>query len=467
MASSTPRRTLTLLDSICIIVGTIIGAGVFGTVSKVAGMTPNLTMMIGMWVAAGLIVLVGAACFIELTTRFPDEAGGDYAYLKKAYGQPIAFMFAWSAFWIVRPANIGIMATLFGIHFAQIIATVPFLNQLSSTTLQILSSILAIVALTAGNLLGIKNGKLTQNVLTIAKIAGIGLIILLALTHPVRDAVAPLETEWEVKSLWTALVFVMFAFGGWNDMAMIANEIRSPEKNLWRCLIFGVGIVTLVYIMFNIALAVGLGQSGMAASDSPAITLVATALGGEGFFAERAKELVAALICISCLGAVNGMIITSPRIYYAVGRDYPALNFLAKWSDERSCPWQAILLQALVTISLILFCLTFKLAAIEIFDVLLVASAPYFWSFLGATVLSLLVFRARDKSKGPHFRLPLFPFEPIFFAIVCAGLTYNAIDYLIFREFQMIAIAIGGMMLVGVVLGVVLKTKKADAMDAQ
>ena len=463
MPPSNPRRTLSLLDAICIIVGTIIGAGVFGTAAKVANNTPNLAVMIGMWVIAGLIVLVGAACFIELTTRFPNEAGGDYVYLKKAYGQPIAFMFAWSAFWIVRPANIGIMATLFGINFAKIIAVVPFLDQLSGSTLQILSSIFAIAVLTAGNLLGIRKGKLAQNILTIAKVAGIGLIILLAFTQPVHDTIEPVETQWGVKSLWLALVFVMFSFGGWNDMAMIANEIRSPEKNLYRCLIFGVGIVTLVYVMFNIALAYGLGQSGMANSQSPAIALVSRAFGGEGFFADRAGELVAALICISCLGAVNGMIITSPRIYYAVGRDYPALKFLAEWNDERSCPWQALLLQALVTISLILFCVTYQLAAIEIFDVLLIGSAPYFWSFLGATTLSLLVFRSREKLKGSHFRLPLFPLEPIFFAIVCGGLTYNAIDHMINENRQMITLAIGGMMLVGVVLGIVLKTEPVSS----
>jgi amino acid transporter len=183
------------------------------------------------------------------------------------------------------------------------------------------------------------------------------------------------------------------------------------------------------------------------------------AFGGEGFLAERSSELVAALICISCLGAVNGMIITSPRIYYAVGRDYPALGFLGKWNDERSCPWQALLVQAVVTISLILFCILNKLSAIGTFDLLLVASAPYFWSFLGVTVLSLLIFRSREKTKGDHFRLPLFPFEPIFFAIVCAGLTYNAIDYLIFKEYQMFTLAIGGLMLIGVVLGVILKAK--------
>ena len=104
-------------------------------------------------------------------------------------------------------------------------------------------------------------------------------------------------------------------------------------------------------------------------------------------------------------------------------------------------------------------CIRDSLKAIEIFDVLLVASAPYFWTFLGATVLTLLVFRRREKTQGTHFRLPLFPFEPIFFAIVCAGLTYNAIEYLIFQGFQMIALAIGGMMIVGVVLSLLLSVK--------
>ena len=456
MSSLTPRRTLSLLDAICIIVGTIIGAGVFGTVSDVAGMTPNPTVMLGLWVLAGVIVLIGAACFVELTTRFPDEAGGDYAYLKSAFGRPIAFMFAWSAFWIVRPSNIGIMATLFGIHFAQITSALPIVEQLPPDVVKIAGALLAIIGLTAGNLIGIERGTLTQNILTIAKVAGIGLIILLALTSPVSEVAGSVETKWELKSLWLALVFVMFSFGGWNDASMIASEIRKPEKNLWRCLIFGVGIVTLVYILFNIALMVGLGQAGMAGSDSPAITLVEKALGGEGFFAERATELVAALICISCLGAVNGMIITSPRIYYAVGRDYPALGFLAKWNDERSCPWQAILLQAVITITLILLCTQYD----NVFRVLLISSAPFFWSFLGATVLTLLIFRARDKSKpkpkGSHFRLPLFPFEPIFFAIVCAGLTYNSVEHLVSKDYLKFFLAIGGMMIVGVVLGVLM-----------
>lgn len=457
MASSTPRRTLSLLDSICIIVGTIIGAGVFGTAADVAALTPNTATMIGIWIAAGVIVLVGAFCFVELTTRFPNEAGGDYTYLKKAFGQPIAFMFAWAAFWIVRPANIGLMAIVFAEHFSHIAtAWVP----LPEGTIKIGGALLAISLLTGGNLLGLKQGKLAQNILTIAKVAGIGLIVLLAFANPLDSSAIAADTPAEsasfsITSLWLPLVLVMFSFGGWNDAALVANEVRDPKRNLWRTLIFGVGIVTLVYVLFNIALAVGLGQANMAASKSPAISLVETALGGENFFALRAKELVAALVCISCLGAINGMIITSPRIYYAVGRDYEALSFLARWNEEKSCPWQAIVLQAIVTITLIAICAMYE----NVFMTLLIASAPYFWSFLGLTVLSLFVFRFTEKEKGEHFRLPLFPAEPVFFAVICCGLTYSSVTHLIAKDLGMIALAIGGMMLVGVVLGVVLKAR--------
>lgn len=466
MPPSSPRRTLSLLDSICIIVGTIIGAGVFRTASDVAQLTPNSTFMIGIWVVAGIMVLVGAACFVELTTRFPEEAGGDYAYLKKAFGHPVAFMFAWAAFWIVRPANIGLMAIVFADHFAQLIDSLPLFEAFTPWQLKVGAALFAIGLLTAFNLFGLQQGKLAQNVLTIAKVAGIGVIIALAFANPIGSseavAVAPTAgtASWSFSALWLALVLVMFSFGGWNDLALVANEIREPKRNLWRALIFGIGIVTLVYVLFNVSLAIGLGQEGMAASGKPAIRLVEKAMGNSGFLAERASDLVAALVCISCLGAINGMIITSPRIYYAVGRDYPLLGFLARWNEEKSCPWQAIVLQAVVTIGLLALCAGYKN---NIFLVLAVASAPYFWSFLGATVLTLFHFRSREESKGEHFRVPLFPFEPIFFAMVCGGLVYSSIMHVIDEGHLFIAIAIGGMMLVGVILGFLLKTHAGSA----
>jgi amino acid transporter len=496
-----PHRTLSLLDAVCIIVGTIIGAGIFRSASDVAGLAGNTSTMVCLWIAAGFIVLVGAACFIELTTRFPDEPGGDYVYLKRAYGHPLAFMFAWASFWIVRPANIGIMAVVFAEHFAHILTPWTGVEFVSEATLKIACAVVAVTGLTAANLIGIQNGKRTQNVLTIAKVAGICLIILLAFTHPysgadsttdlnsqpaaevVPDSNAPEDSSADVppadsnsaksgslvsafqslQSLWLPLVLVMFTFGGWNDVALVAAEIKQPKRNLWRALIFGIGIVTLVYVTFNIALVTGLGYENMAASKSAAIDLVGTALGKGHFLGDRSKELIAALVCISCLGAINGMILTSPRIYYAVGRDYPAFRFLSGWDQARNCPWQAIILQAIVTLLLIGICSRYE----KVFLILVVASAPYFWSFLGVTVLSLIVFRRRDGQAKPnsHFRLPLFPLEPIFFAVFCAGLTWNSIQYLIGEGYSYVALAIGVLMIVGVLLGLVLKPKVDSAVE--
>jgi len=286
----------------------------------------------------------------------------------------------------------------------------------------------------------------------------------LALLNPAETAAAapvvnpPEAKPFSILALWTPLVLVMFCYGGWNDLAMVASEIESPKRNLWRSIVFGVGIVIAVYVAFNVALWVGLGYSETASSQSAAIDLVEKALGGDTALAKRSADLIAGLVCISCLGAINGMIITSPRIYYAVGKDYTALSFLSQWSHERSCPWQAIAIQAVVTSGLLLLCSQYK----NVFEVLANGSAPYFWIFLGLTCLSLFRFRKNGKATDAVLA-PLFPLPPIFFAIVCVGLSVSSTLYLISEGHSYAAIGIGLLMLVGVGLGMVLKSNKQEA----
>ena len=452
-----PRRVLSLFDAVCIIVGTIIGSGIFATAPFIASNTNSFGLLIVIWIGGGLIAMVGAFCFAELMTTNQDAVGGDYVYLKKAYGRQVAFMFAWAAFWIIRPGNIGAMAMIFAQYFE---AVAP----LGSWDL-IVYALGAVILLSISNLVGLRFGKGVQNLLTSAKVIGILAIVILAVLKPAPDLDLP-NGHTTISSLWVAMVLVMFTYGGWNDISFVTGEIRDPKKNLFRCLVLGTLTVTAIYVAVNIAYVVGLGYQNMAGSSAVATDLARQALGEDSALGQRSSQLIAFLVCISCLGAINGMILTSPRVYYAVGRDVRPLRFLSQWSHQRDVPWQAIVLQTVVTIGLILICLRFKNA----FEVIVVVTAPYFWAFLGITVFALIVLRNRtgfqqstDDPKAGIFRVPWYPLPPIFFAAICFGLLYNTINYLFKQEYGIPFAVVSGVMAVGVLLSFLFSAKKYQA----
>ncbi len=474
--NSAPKRTLTLIDSICIIVGTIIGAGIFRTSPLIASFSGSLSMLILVWLIGGLVALVGAACFAELTTTHPNAVGGDYVYLKRAFGRPFGFMFAWASFWAIRPGNIGAMAMVFASYFSQIVPV--------SESLLVLYAVAAVVLLSLTNLIGIRQGKTAQNVLTFAKVAGIGAIVLLAFLYPydasdvaladvsADSADGDAEGGAPPNAFWLAIVFVMFSYGGWNDISLVAGEVKKPRRNLFRSLFLGILTVMSVYLIFNIALVYGLGFDAMSSSQAVATDLVAQALGVDNLFGQRSGQLIAGLVCISCLGAINGMILTSPRIYYAAGQDYSRLKFLSHWNEQRDCPWQAILLQTAVTIGLILICSMY----VDTFEVLVVSTAPYFWSFLALSVISLIVLRYKSnpdsevqnvkvKNEVESFRVKLFPMEPIFFAGVCLALVVKSVLYIVEKNYLLPSICVGVLMLLGIGLSLTLSGSGQKSTD--
>ena len=344
------KRTLTQFDCICIIVGTIIGAGVFKVPSVVASMVPDIFSLILVWSLGGLVALIGALCFAELTTTYPDR-GGDYGYLKRAFGRRVGFAFSWCAFWIVRPANIGLMSLIFGEFAAKALpGTLPMLN----------FAILAIVIVSGFNLIGVTVGKTAQNVLTVAKVIGILLIVFspfllggqpelkgqpntIAVSASQNlDANAPSatttddapendsqETSAQPGWFWLAMVLVMFTYGGWNDIAFVASEVQEPKRNLFRSLVLGTLLVLAVYLLVNLALLLGLGFAAMGSLGGNATSeLVRKGMGPIG------NRVLSALVCVSCLGSINAMIFTSPRIYWATATDYSALSWLAGGREE-------------------------------------------------------------------------------------------------------------------------------------
>ena len=511
-SKSSPQRVLTRFDCVCIIVGTIIGAGIFKIPAIVASNVPNVYWLAGVWIFGGVIALIGALCFAELTTTYPDR-GGDYGYLKRAYHPRVGFAFSWTAFWIIRPGNIGAMAMILGKY-----ADKAFPELLSPLTAMIFSeskgesitkivgmtaeslpplifAVLGVVTITITNLLGVKVGKTAQNILTVAKVIGILLIVVAAFvfgsqkvepaanskiqtsdvqTSDVQTSEATLqsvgsiqangstETADETKSslkegwFWLALMFVMFTFGGWNDIAFMTTEVKEPKKDLLPSLVVGTGVVLLVYLLVNFAVMYGFGFERMAAEgsrfQSATAAMVSENMGDVG------NRIFASLVCVSCLGAINAMILTSPRIYWATALDYPALEWLAGVGQNQGW-WRAMMLQGVVTLLLIL---TFG-GRSDGFENIVAATAPYFWLFLALTIVSLVVNRIRYKGMYGGYRIPLGPVLPAIFVFVCVFMTWKALGYMVEKELQTPTAMIGGWVVVGAVLSFFLKTSGKHA----
>ena len=415
-----PERKLTLLDAVCIIVGTIIGSGIFGTAAVVAGLVPSANWLIFVWILGGAISLVGSICFAELTTAY-NEPGGDYYYLRRAFGDPVGLAFAWAAFWIIRPGNIGAMAMVFAEYAVQLFGLPP------TTAMKLGLSLAAVLILSFTNLLGVQSGKWTQNVLTIIKVAGIAVIIATAfLLREFQSSASVVGLSSPLSGLFLAMVLVMFTYGGWNDIAFVASEVKRPGRNLLLALIIGTTLVTASYVLFNIALLLGLGIAEFANNSEAATELMSIQWGNHG------ATFISALVCISCLGAINGMIFTSPRIYFAVGMRYPQFAWLASWGGRRDGPWAGMVCQAAISTGLIFVCGLRK----DGFTQILAVTAPYFWLFLSMTFISLIVLRTKEPGKKPGtFRVPLYPLTPLFMALVSVAIIYSSVQYIVAENY--------------------------------
>lgn len=235
--ASAPTRQLTLYDSTCIIVGIIIGVAIFRSSPVIASLLPNAAWLVGVWILGGVLSLIGALCYAELANAYP-QCGGDYVYLTRAYGRPLGFLFAWSQLWVVRPGSIGAMAFAFADYANQIW---PCAVGPSKPAVLLAYAVGSIVVLTGINILGVREGKWTQNLLTTVKVLGLGVILIVGFCYSGPQsppAVAAVAAKPETLSLAAfldkfglAMIFVLFAYGGWNEMAYVAAEVKNPRKH--------------------------------------------------------------------------------------------------------------------------------------------------------------------------------------------------------------------------------------------
>jgi len=416
-AGGQPRQTLSLFDAVAMIVGLIVGAGIFGTPAIVAGAAGSEGLLVASWVAGGVIATIGALSYAELSTAFPS-AGGEYHFIQKAYGRQLAFLYGWARMTVVVAGSIAVFAYLFGDYMSRVVNLGAYSSAIWAA--------LVVGVLTLVNYIGIREGKVTQNVFTVLEVSGLVLIVVAGLLLAPAPAPAPAAAAAAGSGPWymgagigTAMLFVLFTYGGWNDAAYISAEVRNRERNMVLALLVSIGIVTVLYVLVNVAYLKGLGYHAMARSDAVAADLLKIVWGGTG------EKVISIMIAIAALTSVNGSMIVGARSNYALGRDWPLLGFLGRWDEASGSPRTAMLVQGGIALALVAFG-AFQNSG---FKGLVEYSLPVFWGFFLLVGIALFVLRAKEPNTPRPFRVPGYPVVPAIFVLMCAYLLYSSLAY--------------------------------------
>jgi amino acid transporter len=405
-----PKRSLKTVDIISLIVGTILGAGIFRVPSMVASQLPNEYAMIGAWLLGGLISVVGALCYAELATAYPN-VGGEYHFLQKAYGKKLAFLYGWARSLVIVTGSLGILGITLGDYMSHILP----LGHYSST----IWALLVIILLSVLNAIGIKEGKTAQNFLTILEILGVVAIIVTGfMVH--RDITQDVVPSGVVNlgggSL--ALVFVLLTYGGWNEAAYVSAEAVDQRRGILKALLLGIGAVTVLYVLVNLALIHAFGVGKMGQSNAIASDLFDLAYG------HQSAIIFSGIVIFSCLNSINATIIFGSRSSFALGQDWKIFSWVGQWHASGT-PRKAIVLQCVIACLLIIG----ASFARESFESVVEFTAPVFWFFILLIGISLFILRKKNPDREIPCPVPLFPVLPIVFILSVAWLLWSSLAY--------------------------------------
>ena len=397
------RRALGPFDATMLVVGGIIGAGIFVNPYLVAQRLPSAAPVLWIWIAGGAIAFAGALAFAELAALVP-KAGGEYAYLREAYHPLVAFLFGWASFLMIQGGGIAAVSIAFAEHTLRFVGS-PRANP---TPL----AIAAIVSMALVNVLGVKPGSRVLNGLVVIKILSLALLIFgglwLAPKLPPLPPIAALRPAATPLAFAAALVPILFSYGGWQNANTVAEEMRSPEKTLPRALAAGTLLVVLIYVAVNVVYLMTLGRDGLASTVTPAASTV------RRLFGTQADVWITAAIAISTLGFIDMSFLGPTRISFAMARDGVFFRSLGQLHPRFDTPHRAILLQAAWCIVLVLTG-TYG----NLIDSVVFAD----WIFFGLTVLAVLPLRRRipPETRAPGaFLTPGAPWLPVLFAAAAA-----------------------------------------------
>ncbi len=391
------RRSLGLPDATALVIGCVIGAGIFRSAASIAGHLQSPFLVMAVWAVGGLISFCGALCYAELGAAYP-KTGGDYVYLQKAFGPAVGFVFGWTKVFTERIGTVAVLGFVFAEYLGSTGLYQPAAVPWVATA--------AIAVLTAANIIGVQVGKGVQNLLTAAKMAALLGIIGLGLfsgkgnpayVHPFWPEAV---TGAVFQAFGVALVFVLWTYGGWTESAYVAEEIRDPQRNLPLSILAGLGLVTLLYLAVTWVYLHYIPLAEMPGRKLVAAEVMRTVLGPVG------GKVTALMVACSAFGALNGYILTGGRILLALGRDHPLFSRLAAIHPKFATPSKALLFAAAGAIGLVWT---------GTFDQIVTYSTVAISLFFIFGVLSVMVLRRKDPGTPRPYRVWGYPLTPLLF----------------------------------------------------
>lgn len=384
---------LSVLDGVAVLVGVVVGVGIFGFPPLVAQHADSSATYIALWLAGGVLMLVGALCYAELGASCPSE-GGEYHYLCLAWGNRLGLMFAWARGTVIQTGAIAVVAFIYGDYAQRLLPLGDHGGALHAAFSVVLSG-LTLLALTTLMFAGLLAPEQTK-------------------PEPVIEPI-----DGGIGMLGMGMVFVLLTYGGWNGTAYLSGELRDPGRNMSRVLLLGTVVVTLLYLLSNIALLQIFGLQALRQSDAIGADLLEVVTGS------WAAQGLSLLICLTALSTINATILTGARVYYALGRDVPRLGMLGAWNERGSTPVRPLLVQAAITLLLILFGALSQSGV----QAMVAYTAPVFWFFMCMTALSLPRLRKLQPDAPRPFKVPFYPALPLIFAASCLALFISSTLY--------------------------------------
>lgn len=405
-------RRLEFKEAFALVVGSVIGTGVFLKSAEMLSLTGSANLVLLAWFLAGVISLMGAFCYAELGSRFP-RAGGEYVYLKEAYGEGVAFLYGWMRFWIGAPGSIA----AYGVGAATFFSAVIDLEHLGVDRSSI--AIGTILIFSAINCLSVKTSGGLQAFLTFLKIiivAGFGFVLFQGQAHWSSELK---ESVGGASGFGAAMLAALWAYDGWNNMPMAAGEIKNPERNIPKALVTGMLLILFLYLLVNAAYFYALPAEEIANSYSKSHpqSLPVASRAAQVVLGNWAVWILSLVFVVSALGSMTGSILTGARVPFAMAKDQLFFDFLSKVHPTTRVPTTSVLIQGVIA-SLLAYSGTFD----QLTDYVVFSS----WIFYGLAAASIFKFRTK-KTPDNVYLVPFYPWVPGIFVVSSAGLLLNTL----------------------------------------